>query len=292
MADFTAGHIAQDEADQLIDSLRELFTDEAGLAFHAGVSYRNLMIAEDFKDEGLRCAPPHDIPNQPVADHRPQGPGAERVEGLMKRAEAMIAEHEVNRVRRDAGRDPVTGIWLWGQGCPTQLPTFHERFGCRGAVITGVDIIRGIAACMGMDGIEVPGATGYIDTNYEGKGVAAVEALDSYDVVVVHIEAPDEAGHLGDAKEKVLALERVDEHIVGPLLSAVRKYDEWRVLIAPDHPTPVTTRAHSSVPPPWCFAGSDISPGSGRTFCEKEAEAEGVFIEPGHILMDEFMRSN
>ncbi len=289
MVDFTAGHMPQDETDRLIRDLNELFADELGLAFHAGISYRNLLIAEDFKDEGLRCAPPHDIPNLLVAEHRPQGPGADRVEAIMGRAQAMIADHEVNRVRLGAGRDPVTGIWLWGQGRPTLLSTFHERYGCRGAVITGVDIIRGIATCMGMEMIDVPGATGYIDTDYVGKGAAAVKALEDYDVVVAHVEAPDEAGHLGDASEKVLALERVDEHVVGPLLEAVRKYDDWRILIAPDHPTPVTTRAHSSVPPPWCYAGSDVDSASGRVFCEKEAEAGGTLVDPGFALMDQFM---
>ncbi len=289
MADFTAGHIPQAEADRLISDLGTLFAND-GFVFHPGVSYRNLMIAEDFDDSGLRCAPPHDIPNQPVADHRPQGPSAERVEAIMKRASEMIADHEVNRCRRDEGRDPVTGIWLWGQGRPTELPALQERFGCRGAAITGVDIIRGIATCMGVDVIEVPGATGYIDTDYEAKGAAGVLALKEYDLVVVHVEAPDEAGHLGDAKEKVLALERVDKHVVGPLLDAVRGYDRWRVLIAPDHPTPVGTRAHSAVPPPWCFAGTGVEPDAQRQFCEKEAESAGVLIDPGHMLMEQFMR--
>jgi len=151
------------------------------------------------------------------------------------------------------------------------------------------DIIRGIAVCMGMKLIEVPGATGYIDTDYAGKGRAAVDALDDYELVVAHIEAPDEAGHLGDADEKVLALERVDEHVVGPLLEAVRKHDDWRMLVIPDHPTPVSTRAHSAVPPPWCYAGSDVDERSGRTFCEREAQAGGLMIDPGHTLIDQFM---
>jgi 2,3-bisphosphoglycerate-independent phosphoglycerate mutase len=158
-------------------------------------------------------------------------------------------------------------------------------------VITGVDIIRGIAVCMGMTLIEVPGATGYIDTDYAGKGAAAVKALEEYDVVVAHVEAPDEAGHLGDAEEKVLALERVDEHVVGPLLEAVRQHDRWRMLVVPDHPTPVTTRAHSSVPPPWCYAGTGVETVSGRPFCEREAEAAGVFIDPGHTLIEAFMNA-
>ena len=288
MKDFTAGHIPQDETDRLIADLNTLFTGEP-LTFHAGVSYRNLLIAEGVGDLDVRCAPPHDIPDQPVADHRPQGKGAAFVEPIMARAAEMIGGHEINDRRRAEGREPVTGIWLWGQGRPTALPLFADRFGCRGAVITGVDIIRGIAVCMGMKLIEVPGATGYIDTNYVGKGAAAVEALKEYDVVVAHVEAPDEAGHLGDAEEKVLALERVDERVVGPLLEAVRKHDRWRMLVIPDHPTPVTTRAHSSVPPPWCYAGSGVEPASGRPFCEREAESEGLMIEPGHTLIDEFM---
>lgn len=288
MADFTAGHIPQEEANRLIGELNGVFADQR-LAFHTGVSYRNLMITNDFPDPKLRCAPPHDIHNQPVVHHRPQGPDAERLEAIMSRAAEMLADHEINRIRRDEGRDPVTDIWLWGQGRPTKLPSLRERFGCSCAVITGVDVIRGIAACMGVDVIEVPGATGYIDTDYKAKGAAAVRALHQYDMVVVHIEAPDEAGHLGSAKEKILALERVDQHIVGPLLEAVRGYDRWRILVAPDHPTPVATRAHSAVPPPWCYAGSGVEPGACRSFSEKEAQAAGVFVDPGFALMEQFM---
>jgi 2,3-bisphosphoglycerate-independent phosphoglycerate mutase len=272
----------------LIEELNPLFPGE-NLAFHAGVSYRNLLIAEGVGDLDVRCAPPHDIPDQPVAEHRPQGAGAAFIEPIMARAAEMIASHEINERRRAEGRDPVTGIWLWGQGRPTVLSPFAERFGCRGAVITGVDIIRGIAVCMGMELIEVPGATGYIDTNYVGKGAAAVEALEEYDVVVAHVEAPDEAGHLGDAEEKVLALERVDERVVGPVLEALRRHDSWRILVVPDHPTPVTTRAHSSVPPPWCYTGSGVDEKSGRTFCEREAGSAGVMIDPGHTLIEQFM---
>jgi len=288
MADFTAGHIAQNEAEGLIADLDSLFAGE-GLAFHAGVSYRNLMITEDAGGLDVRCAPPHDIPNQPVADHRPQGPGAGRVKAIMTRARELLRNHEVNRVRRGEGRDPVTDIWLWGQGGPTKLDAFQDRFGCLGAVITGVDIIRGLAVCMGMKLIEVPGATGYIDTNYRGKGEAAVQALADFDMVVVHVEAPDEAGHLGDAAEKVLALERVDELIVGPLLEEVRRHDRWRILVAPDHPTPCTTRAHDATPPPFCYAGTGVEAVEAQPFCEQAASATGLFIDPGHRLIEQFM---
>lgn len=289
MADFTAGHIPQEETDRLIADLNGCFSDEP-VAFHAGVSYRNLMIADRAADMDLRCAPPHDIQDQPVADHRPQGTGARRVEDIMRRAAEMLRDHEINKHRRSQGREPVTDIWLWGQGRPTQLETLRQRYGFSGAVITGVDIVRGIAVCMGMQLIEVEGATGCLDTNYRGKGAAGVAALDAFDVVIVHVEAPDEAGHLGDPAEKVAALERMDEHVVGPLLDAVRRHDAWRVLVAADHPTPCSTKAHDAAPPPFCFAGTGVEAVEKLPFTERNAEAGGLFVDPGHTLIDRFFR--
>ncbi|MBU0617584.1 MAG: phosphoglycerate mutase [Planctomycetes bacterium] len=261
-----------------------------GCRFHSGVSYRNLMIASGASDLKLECAPPHDIPNQPVADHLPRGDGQQRVRAIMRRAAEMLQDHEVNRVRREQGRPLVSDIWLWGQGRPVELEPFAKRFGVSGAVITGVDIIRGLAVMMGMKLIEVPGATGYLDTNYAGKGEGAVRALDNYDLVVVHVEAPDEAGHLGDADEKIKALERIDELIVGPLLDALRKHDKWRILIAPDHPTPCTTTAHDATPPPFCFAGTGVKPERKRPFSEKDAVAARLLVDPGHGLTRVFLQ--
>ena len=289
MADFTAGHIAQEESERLVADLNGLFADEK-MKFHAGVSYRNLLIMENCDGADLVCRPPHDIPDQPVAEHRPQGGAAERIEAVMTRAARLMEDHEINRVRRSKGINPVTGIWLWGQGQPTELVPFRELYDCRGSVITGVDIIRGLAVSMGMKLIEVAGATGYIDTNYEGKGEAALAALNDYDMVVVHVEAADEAGHMGDADEKVLALERIDQHITGPLLDAVRRHDNWRILVAADHPTPVSTKAHSAVPPQFCYAGSGIEAASGLPFSEPAAEAAGLFINPGHTMIRRFMQ--
>jgi 2,3-bisphosphoglycerate-independent phosphoglycerate mutase len=207
----------------------------------------------------------------------------------MDRAAVLLEGHEVNRVRCEHGKDPVTNIWLWGQGRPVAMEPFASRFGCSAAVITGVDIIRGLAVSMGMTLIEVDGATGYLDTNYAGKGKAGTKALDDYDMVIVHVEAPDEAGHLGDAEEKVKAIERVDELVLGPLLEAVRHYDEWRVLIAPDHPTPVSTKAHSAVPPPFCFAGTGVEAVERAPFTEAAAE-QGPMIDPGYGLMGMFLK--
>jgi 2,3-bisphosphoglycerate-independent phosphoglycerate mutase len=290
MRDFTAHHISQPEANRLIADLNRLFADEP-CVFYSGVSYRNLMIASGIGDTRLQCAPPHDIPNQPVAEHLPHGTGQEKVREIMARAAELLRDHEVNRARRDEGRPPVSDIWLWGQGRPTQLEPFAERFGPRGVVITGVDILRGLAVMMGMKLIEVPGATGYIDTNYAGKGAAAVGALDDYDLVAVHIEAPDEAGHLGDAREKIKALEHIDALIVAPLLEALRRHAKWKMLIAPDHPTPCTTTAHDATPPPFCFAGTDVEAVERRPFSEKEAVAGGWLVDPGHRLMELFIPS-
>jgi 2,3-bisphosphoglycerate-independent phosphoglycerate mutase len=287
MKDFTAGHIAQSETDVLIADLNRKFAEDP-CTFYAGVSYRNLMIAGGASEMKLECAPPHDIPNQPVSEHRVRGEGAEWVQRVMDRAAEMLKDHEVNRVRRERGKDPVTDIWLWGQGRPVQMELFAERFGPSGVVITGVDIIRGLAVSMGMKLIEVEGATGYIDTNYAGKGSAAVEAIDEYDLVAVHVEAPDEAGHLGDADEKVKAIERIDELIVGPMLEALRRHGQWRMLIAPDHPTPVSTKAHSPVPPPFCFAGSGVEAVENQPFTEAAAD-RGPMIDPGHKLIEMFL---
>jgi len=293
MADFTADHISQPDADQLINDLNQLLSDEFGCVFHAGVSYRNLMMingADGF--EGLRCQAPHDIPGLPVSEYPPKGPGEERIIEIMKRASAMLADHPVNQQRIENGKKPATNIWLWGQGQPAVLEPFVERFGVQGVVITGVDIIRGIAVCMGMTLIEVEGATGYLDTDYAAKGRAGVDAIAENNLVVVHIEAPDEAGHEGDAKAKIESLERVDELIVGPLLRTLQaKYSEegWRLLIAPDHPTPVSTKAHSSEPPPYCYCGTDVhSIDEATTFGETEARTHGELIDPGSGLMGVF----
>lgn len=289
MEDFTAGHIAQNDAEQLIKSLNDEVADER-CTFHPGVSYRNLLIVSDAEDMAPLCTAPHDIPGQPAADFLPGGPGSDYLRDLMDRAADMLVRHDVNVIRADLSENPATNIWLWGQGKPVDLPAFVDRFHQRGVLIAAVDLIRGIAIGSGMDLINVPGATGYLDTDYAGKGQAAVQSLGEYDIVMVHIEAPDEAGHLGDAGEKVKAIERVDEHVVGPLLETIRQYDQWRMLIAPDHPTPVEKRVHTDEPPPFCLAGTAIHPVLGRPFSEANARESDLQINPGHDLMEYFIR--
>jgi 2,3-bisphosphoglycerate-independent phosphoglycerate mutase len=287
MRDFSAGHIRQEEADRLIADLDALFADEP-CRFHTGVSYRNLMIRSGVAATAMTSQAPHDIPDEPVADYLPSGDGAAEAIDLMDRARVLLADHPVNAARIARGERPATDIWLWGQGRPALLPPFVERFGLRGSVITGVDIIRGLAACMGMALIEVPGATGYLDTDYAGKGRAAVAALETRELVVVHVEAPDEAGHERDPAAKVEALERIDELVLGPLLQALEQRDHWRLLVAPDHPTPASHGRHCSKPPLYAFCGSDVSEASGLPF-DEESAAKGPLIDPGHLLIGRFL---
>jgi len=290
MADFTAGHISSKEARTLIDDLNDAIGSES-CRFHAGVSYRNLMVAAPPGPMSATCTPPHDIPDAPIEKHRPHGPGADWLEKIMTRARDVLRDHDVNHVRADLGDNPATDIWLWGYGKPTALQPFAERFGLRGACVAAVDLIRGIAKSVGMTVLDVDGATGYLDTNYKGKGQAAVYALDEYDVVVVHVEAPDEAGHLGDAGEKVAAIERVDEHVVGPVLEKLRAFDKWRILIAPDHPTPVDKRVHTSDAPPFCLAGSGVHSVLALPFTEASAAKSDLQIDPGFELMEYVLKA-
>lgn len=290
MADFTAGHISAIEARRLIADLNQHVADPAS-RFHAGMSYRNLMVTSALDQSSPKCTPPHDIPDQPIARYLPRGPGGAFVKNLMDRAHAMLAGHEVNEVRQDLGENPVTDIWLWGQGKPKPLERFARRFSIQGATIAAVDVVRGIARNAGMVVLDVPGATGYLDTDYAAKGRAAVEALESFDLVVVHVEAPDEAGHQGDPAAKVSALQQIDEHIIGPLLERLRGFDRWRILIAPDHPTPVQRRIHTSTPPPFCMAGYRIHSVLRHPFCELAACRSDLQIDPGHELMEFFLKT-
>lgn len=290
MADFTAGHIAQAESQRLVESLNEQLRD-LGCKVHAGVSYRNLLVLSDASSMSVKTTAPHDIPNQPIDEFLPRGDGSERVREVMERAGEVLRAHEVNDIRARRGENAATDIWLWGQGQAGKLQPFEQRFGVNGAAIAAVDLIRGIAKLAGIEVLDVAGATGYLDTDYAAKGRAAIEALANHDIVLVHIEAPDEAGHLGDADAKVLALERIDEYIVGPVIEKLKScYADWRMLIAPDHPTPVDKKVHTSAPPPFCIGGSNVVPGPGLSFDEASA-LKGLGIDPGHLLMKRFLQA-
>ncbi len=284
MEDYSAGHITTTEAGELIKELQRVLGGQQ-IHFHRGVSYRHLMTFRGAVD--LTTTPPHDILGQAVEDHLPEGEGADRVRMLMDRSIDVLKTHEINTVRRDLGENPATQIWLWGQGTMPQLPRFEDLYHVKGSAITAVDLVRGISKLIGWTPIEVEGATGYLDTNYAGKGAAAVAALDELDLIVVHVEAPDEAGHNADARGKVQAIEQVDKHVVGPVLERLRaEGDDWRILILPDHPTPVSLRTHTHDPVPFAIAGLRITGVLHERFTEAAAAASDLHIPRGCELME------
>ncbi|KPK86486.1 MAG: phosphoglycerate mutase [Phycisphaerae bacterium SM23_33] len=288
MDDHSAGHITTEEATALIAELNRLLAGDR-IRFHPGISYRHLMTVAGRVD--IATTPPHDILGQPVAAHMPRGPGSEILATLIQRSESILGGHEINQVRRDLGENPATHIWLWGGGRSPRLPSFAERFGIRGSAITAVDLVRGLAKLIGWDCIEVPGATGFLDTNYAGKGSAAVEALGDHDLVCVHIEAPDEASHQADAVGKVRALEQIDRHIVGPLLAHLQGgSDDWRLLLLPDHPTPCTRRTHTAEAVPFAIAGTRVASVVKEPFTEEAAGKTDLKIDRGWELMEFFLK--
>ncbi|MBN2456271.1 MAG: hypothetical protein JXB29_07040, partial [Sedimentisphaerales bacterium] len=233
----------------------------------------------------------HDNLGTAVEKILPRGKGSEILVDMMARSQNFFANHDVNKVRIDLGENQVSSIWLWGQGKRAQMERFKKRYGLEGAAITAVDLVRGLAKLIGFDLINVPGATGFVDTNYEGKASAAIKALDKYDIVFVHIEGPDEAGHNCNAKMKKKAIEQIDKLIVGPVLEKLRTFDNWRILVMPDHPTPVSTGAHSDEPVPFAMAGTGVGGIIHKEFSESNAAESGFKIDNGFELMEYFLRS-
>ncbi len=289
MRDFTAGHVSTEEAAALLASLQEKVGGPA-LRFLPGVSYRNLLIVHlaTFTAD-TRTLPPHDFTDQSVADAYPRGPGSGLLVELMTASEEVFAEHPVNQARRRAGKPPVTNVWLWGQGSAPKLEPFEELYGVRGAMITAVDLLRGLAKLIGWQRIDVPGATGYLDTDYTAKGRAAVEALKNYDLVCVHIEATDEASHEGRADAKIEALEQIDRHIVAPLFAALQGFPQWRILVSPDHPTPLRTKTHSHGDVPIAIAGSEIEPDGFSSYDDPTAGRSVLYFPEGWKVMGYFI---
>lgn len=287
MGDFSAGHISTEEAAQLIDALQqELGGDEFN--FYSGVSYRHLMVWKNGKDR-LSFTPPHDISSQSIEGYLPQGDGAAKLHELMNSSQMLLADHPVNNRRVAMGEVPANSIWLWGHGRKPTMETYQQRYGLTGAVISAVDLIRGIGVNAGLDIIKVPGATGYIDTNYQGKAEYAIEALKTRDFVYLHVEAPDEAAHGGLLKEKIEAIENFDRLVVGTICERIDELGDCRILITPDHPTPVAKRTHTRDPVPFILYDSRTQfPSTVECYSEAQAKSTGLTV-PGHHLLDRLL---
>jgi 2,3-bisphosphoglycerate-independent phosphoglycerate mutase len=292
MDDYSAGHIATAEAAEIISGLKKTL-DSPEITFYPGVSYRHLMVWKNGTDK-LKTTPPHDISGRKIDDYLPRGEGAERVRQLMEQSRTVLPGLEINKQRALRGDKPVSSIWLWGQGRALKIPRFADMYGVSGSVISAVDLVKGLGICAGLASINVPGATGYLDTNYAGKVAAALQALETGDFVYVHVEAPDEASHKGSFSEKMQAIEDFDCRIVRPMIQGLEKRNgDFKVLIMPDHPTPLCTKTHASDPVPFVLydsANRDTAIGGQRGYCEKDARASGVVVDEGARLMNHFIR--
>ncbi len=289
MADHSAGHISTEESGKLIKELNEQLSNDQ-LRFYPGVSYRHLLVFKGL-DFDVKTYPPHDYIGTATEKILPRGKGSKILIDLMARSQQLFINHDINKVRKDLGENHVSSIWLWGQGKKAQMERFQKKYGLKGVTIAAVDLVKGLSKLIGFDRINVPGATGFVDTNYQGKASAAIKALEKYDLVFVHIEAPDEAGHRGSIEMKKKAVEHIDKCIVGPVYEALQKYENWRILVAPDHPTPVKGGAHSSDPVPFAMAGTDITGILHTTFSEANAAKSGFRIDNGFELMEYFLKS-
>jgi 2,3-bisphosphoglycerate-independent phosphoglycerate mutase len=303
MEDFSAGHISDEEAKRIIIDLdREMGTKE--VHFYPGVSYRHLMVfqngAAKFSAlDQLELTPPHDITGREIASFLPrvggsEGSGGDRILSLMKKSQELLKNHPVNLEREAKGLRLANSIWLWGQGRSPQMTTLEERFGIEGYVISAVHLLKGIGILAGLKVLEVPGATGYFDTNYDGKAEYALKGLKEKDFVYVHVEAPDEAGHMGDLRLKIEMIETFDEKIVGAILKGLKGFERYRVLVLPDHATPLSMRTHAADPVPYVIYSSEeeLRNDSVEGFDEATARNSQVFIGKGFELIERFLRTH
>ena len=291
MVDYSSGEITTAEAAQLIEALaKELNTDVIKL--YSGVSYRHLMVW-DGGSMNVQLTPPHDISDRKITDYLPKGDGADKILEMMKKSEEILLKHPVNQKRIAEGKNPATSMWIWGEGSKPMLDSFEGKFGIKGSVISAVDLIKGIAKCAGMNSIDVEGSTGTYQTNFDGKAQAALDAItkNGYDFVYIHMEAPDECGHQGDAAHKKLSGELIDQKVVGFLRENLDKMGvDYKMMILPDHPTPISLKTHVSDPVPYVIYDSTKKDGgSGLDYNEANGGKTGVYIEEGYTLMNRFL---
>ena len=284
MWSYSSGYISTQEAEPLISALNETLGSDK-IHFYPGVSYRHICRLKGRGDTLLAtCTPPHDIPDKPIAEFLPKGRGSDLLRDLMKRSEAVLRDHPVNIERRSRGDIPATMIWLfWGSGKIPDMPPFKQVYGLRAAMTSGVDLLRGLARMVGMEVLDIPGVTDGLDNDYAAQAVGALNALDDHDLVVIHVEAPDEAAHAGAIDDKIEAIQRVDSEVVSRL--RWWQADSLRVLIMPDHPTPIQTQTHVAEPVPFMLWGSGFTANGAKKFTEPEAKKVGFFIDNGYNIM-------
>lgn len=288
--DYCADDISSEEAKILIEYIQEKLGNDV-FRFYLGVSYRHCLVWSNGNPHPGVLTPPHDITGKVITDYIPKGEAVDELYDLMKKSYDLLKDHPVNQARIARGKRPANSIWLWGEGTKPLLDNFSEKFGIKGSMISAVDLLKGIAICAGMNSVDVDGATGYLDTNFDGKCKAAIEEFkNGADLVYIHVEAPDECGHRGEIENKVKAIEMIDEHILGPVVEFLKGYDDFAVLVCPDHPTPLSIRTHTSTPVPYLIYDSKNEINSGvKVFCEKEARETGNYIEKGFTMMNYFL---
>jgi 2,3-bisphosphoglycerate-independent phosphoglycerate mutase len=285
MEDYSAGHISTEEARELILDLKSEL-EEDNLKLHPGVSYRHLLVWSG-GNKDIYTTPPHDISGKDIATHLPSGEGAQKLNELIERSREILKNHPVNKKRIEERKNPATSIWLWGQGVAPTMPSFKELYGLTGSVISAVDLVKGIGKYAGLDVIDVPGATGYLDTNYEGKVDYALNSLEEVDLTMIHIESTDETGHMGDAKLKIQAIEDFDGRVVGRVLDGIKKFGDYKILVMSDHPTPIDIRTHINEPVPFAIYSSADENVKNNSFVytEKSASESDVYVNEGYKLI-------
>ncbi|MBF0387294.1 MAG: cofactor-independent phosphoglycerate mutase [Candidatus Omnitrophica bacterium] len=292
MIDYSAGHISISEAAQIMQEVAAACSDDR-VKFYTGKSYRHIVVIKsaDLKPFQLtKCTPPHDIMDQPIAEYLPQGPMAGFMAGLAEKARSLLAVHPVNQARIARGLAPANALWFWGQGGKPDLQLFKDRYGMAGSIISAVDLVNGIGRLVGLKVINVPGATGYYDTNYAGKAQYGLDSLQDNDFIYIHVEATDEAGHNGDVQAKVACVEKFDRYVVGPVLDYYRDNPAVRILVTPDHPTPLAKRTHTNAPVPFVMLGKDIERNGLDGYNERLALSAGLHFASGVEMIKHFFK--
>ncbi len=290
MVDYSAGDISTAEAAEIIKSVEEHFGNEK-FAFYSGVAYRHCLVWSNGTLDLGKMTPPHDISGKVIGEYLSKSENAKELIAMMKESYNFLMEHPVNKERIARGERPANSIWLWGEGTKPALPNFKAKYGVDGSIISAVDLLKGIAKCAGMGSPDVEGATGYIDTNFEGKADCAIEEVKTKDFGYIHIEAPDECGHRNEPENKVKAIEMIDEKVLKKVVSALNEYDDYKILVLPDHPTPIVTMTHAGDAVPYMIYQKSKDNDNGiEAFTEATAKATDNYIDVGYTLMDKFIK--